>query len=142
MSRQEPSEEEIRAALDEQMRNITAEDVLLQSIVTFVNLAGRRLGLSGSPDELDLPQAALAIESTRALLPLVADDQAPSIRDALSQLQVAYAREARAGQPPPPPAPGAAAEAGAPGEPAPASTEADEAERAKARSRIWTPPGS
>ena len=125
----------MRAALEEQMRHITAEDVLLQSIVTFVNLAGRRLGLSGSRDDLDLPQAALAIESTRALLPLVPDEQAPSIRDALSQLQVAYAREARAGQAPPD-APAA------PPEPAPASSEPDEAERAKARAKIWTPPGS
>ena len=131
----------MRAALEEQMRHITAEDVLLQSIVTFVNLAGRRLGLSGSRDDLDLPQAALAIESTRALLPLVPDEQAPSIRDALSQLQVAYAREARAGAgasaPPPPPA--AAEPPPGPASPEPAD---DEAERAKARARIWTPPGS
>ena len=137
MSQQEPTEAEMRAALEEQMRHITAEDVLLQSIVTFVNLAGRRLGLSGSRDDLDMAQAALAIESTRALLPLVPDEQAPSIRDALSQLQVAYAREARAGQAPQ--APDAPA---APPEPAPASSEPDEAERAKARAKIWTPPGS
>jgi len=140
MSQQEPSEAEVRAALEEQMRHITAEDVLLQSIVTFVNLAGRRLGLSGSRDDLDLAQAALAIESTRALLPLVPDEQAPSIRDALSQLQMAYAREARAGQPAP--APGAPHTPEAPVEPAPPGADPDEAERAKARARIWTPPGS
>ena len=139
MSQPEPSEEEMRAALEEQMRHITAEDVLLQSIVTFVNLAGRRLGLGGPREDLDMEQAALAIESTRALLPLVPEEQAPSIRDALTQLQVAYAREARAGQQPPP---AATSTSGPPPEPAPARPDPDEAERAKARAKIWTPPGS
>ena len=41
----EPTEEEMRAALEEQMRNIRVEDVVLQTTATLINLAGRRVGL-------------------------------------------------------------------------------------------------
>jgi len=136
----EPSDEELRAALEEQMSRITVDDVLVQTAVTLINLGGRRLGLPGPegerpPEGRDLAQAQKAIEAARALVPLLpAEPQAP-IRDALSQLQMAFAREAQgAGQPPP--------EAG---EPPPAERPdepADDAERAKARSKIWTPPGT
>ena len=40
----EPTEEEMRAALEEQMRNIRVEDVVLQTTATLINLAGRRVG--------------------------------------------------------------------------------------------------
>jgi hypothetical protein len=131
----EPSDEELRAALEEQMRRITVDDVLVQTVVTLINLGGRRLGLPGPegppPEGQDLGQAKKAIEAARALLPLLpAEPQAP-IRDALSQLQMAFAREAQGvGEPPP--------EAGPP----PAEKGAEEADRAKARAKIWTPPGT
>jgi hypothetical protein len=122
------------------------DDVLVQTAVTLINLGGRRLGLPGPegppPEGQDLAQAQKAIDAVRALLPLLpAEPQAP-IRDALSQLQMAFAREAQGvGEPPPeagaPPAQGAP-EGGA----EPAGTDAEEAERAKARSKIWTPPGT
>jgi hypothetical protein len=151
MSQQEPSEEEMRAALEEQMRRITVQDVLVQTVVTLINLGGRRLGLAGPPEQAGEPdpeQARLAIEGARALVPLLPQeaDLGP-VRDALSQLQMAYAQLARAGsgseQPgnegepgtgQAKPAPEAAPEAAAPA--------ADDAERAKARSKIWTPPGA
>ncbi|HYZ70685.1 MAG TPA: hypothetical protein VE528_03400, partial [Thermoleophilaceae bacterium] len=97
-----PSDEEVQAALEEQLRRLSVHDVLLQTVVTLVNLAARRLGLTapaeGAEAEgggVDLEQARTAIEATRALLPLVPGDLGP-IRDALSQLQVAYARAAQA----------------------------------------------
>src|SRR3954453_18087812 len=94
MSRQEPSEEEMRAALEEQMRRITVQDVLVQTVVTLINLGGRRLGLAGPPGGgggRALEQARLAIEGARALVPLMPQeaDLGP-VRDALSQLQMAY----------------------------------------------------
>ena len=153
MSRQEPSEEEMRAALEEQMRRITVQDVLVQTVVTLINLGGRRLGLAGPPEqagETDLEQARLAIEGARALMPLLPQqgDLGP-VRDALSQLQMAYAQLARAGES------GGSEQQAEEGEPAaegqkPAteaapeasSSPADEAERAKARAKIWTPPGA
>src|SRR3954451_2545446 len=86
----QPSEEELRAALEEQMRRITVQDVLLQTVVTLVNLAGRRLTVE---EEKDVEQARLAIEAVRALLPLCPEDQVGPIKDALSQLQMLFARE-------------------------------------------------
>jgi hypothetical protein len=99
---QEFTEEEMRAALEEEMRRVTVDQVLLQSVVSLINLAGRRLGLApGSEGEKDLDQVRTAIDAVRALLPLLEEkvgaEDAGSIRNALSQLQMAYAREAGAG---------------------------------------------
>jgi hypothetical protein len=162
MSQQEPSEDELRAALEEQMRRITVQDVLIQTVVTLINLGGRRLGLAGPPEqagERDLEQARLAIEGARALVPLLPQeaDLGP-VRDALSQLQMAYAQlaaqpqsetAAGEGEPGSEPAGSAAAAPGVAGAPDPdraasgaTPSPADEAERAKARSKIWTPPGT
>jgi hypothetical protein len=92
MSEQQPSEEELRAALEEQMKKITVEDVLLQTVVTLVNLSGRRLTVE---DEKNVEQAKLGIEAVRALLPLCPQDQVGPIKDALSQLQMLFARESQ-----------------------------------------------
>lgn len=143
----EPSEEELRAALDEQMRNIRVEDVVLQTTATLINLAGRRLGLSAEPGEdasaeVDLQQAKLAIDGARALSPLCPPEQGEPIRQALSQLQIAFAQLTRA--------PGGAGVEGAPSGPVPEAEDDLEAaqkarqdeERAQARSKLWTPPGA
>ena len=136
MSQQEPSEEELRAALEEQMRRITVQDVLIQTVVTLINLGGRRLGLAGPPEQAgdkDVEQARLAIEGARALLPLLPQDQdLGPVRDALSRLQMAYVQESQGS-----PAPAEEQPGDAPQQPA-----EDDAERAKARSKIWTPPGT
>jgi hypothetical protein len=140
MSQQEPTEEEMRAALEEQMRHIRVEDVLVQTLVTLINLGARRLGLTGPPEdagETDLEQARLAIEGARALAALVPQEGLGQVRDALAQLQMAFVQATqgtaegspqRAGETAPPPADDAGAD--------------DEAERAKARSKLWTPPGT
>jgi hypothetical protein len=140
MSHQQPSEEELRAALEEEMRRLTPEDVIVQSVVTLVNLAGRKLGLAApkGDGEKDLDQARTAIEAVRALLPLVPEEPASPIREALSQLQMAYVRETEGGGEPP-----QEDQPSAPEQPAAKPQEAaEEAERAKARAKIWTPPGS
>jgi hypothetical protein len=134
-----PTEEELQAAFEEQMRRIRVEDVLLQTTVTLVNLGARRLGLAAAPGEdpsaeRDLDQARLAIDAVRALLPLCPQDQVEPIQQALAQLQMAYAREAQPGG-------GAPPQPGDQGQPAPAQSDED-AERAKARSKLWTPPGA
>ena len=140
MSQQEPNEDELRAALEEQMKRITVQDVLIQTVVTLINLGGRRLGLAGPPEqagEKDAEQARLAIEGARALAPLLPQEDLGPVRDALSQLQMAYVRETQGGG-------GEAAPAAPDDEPAAPAAGApdDEAERAKARAKIWTPPGS
>jgi hypothetical protein len=105
------SEEEaqLRAQLEEEMRRITVEDLLVQSVVSLVNLAGRRAGLApGTEGERDLSQVKTAIEAVSALLPLLERENAEAvrpIRDALAQLQMAYARETQGeGGPGAPPA--------------------------------------
>ena len=139
-----PTEEELRAAMEEQMRRIRVEDVVLQSVATLVNLAGRRLGLGGAEDERDLEQAKLAIDATRALVPMCPPDQQEAIRQALSQVQMAFAQAAQAGS-----AAGADESPGSspqsPGgqdEDAQQASSPEDAERARARSKIWTPPGA
>jgi hypothetical protein len=96
-------EEELRARLEEELKRITVRDVLLQTVVSLVNLAGQRLGLGeGGDDTRDLNQVRMAIEAVRALLPLLEEENAEQVRpvrDALSQLQMAYAREASAAGP-------------------------------------------
>lgn len=125
MSAQEPTDEELRAALEDQMRRITVPDVLVQTAVTLVNLGAQKLGEDG-----DLEQAKLAVEGVRALMPLLPEEVQTPVRDALSQLQMAFAREAQgAGEPPP--------DAAKPDE-----TPPEDEERAKARSKLWTPPGT
>src|SRR5215213_7986693 len=132
MSQQEPNEEELRAALEEQMKRIRVEDVLLQTILTLINLGARRLGLVGSEEEAgprDPEQARLAIEGARGLMGLVPQEQLGEIRDALSQLQMAYVQVTQ----------GEKTEDGEQkAEPQGQEAEA-EAERAKARAKIWTP---
>ncbi len=91
-----PSEEELRAAYEAEIKKIRVEQILLEQVVTLVNLGMRRTGLSpGTEDERDVEQVRLAIESIRALLPMIeqsAPPQAAAIRDALSQLQLAFVK--------------------------------------------------
>ena len=130
-----PSEEELRAALEEQMKHIRVDDVILQTVATLVNLAGRRLGMANDdPVERDVDQARQAIDAVRALLPMSPQEQLEPIKAALSQLQMVFAQQAQ--EP--------AGPAGA-GDQPPAAESPDaaaEAEREKARSKIWTPPGA
>ena len=111
MSEQQPSEEELRAAYEAEIKKLRVEDVVVQTVVSLINLGGRKAGLApGTEDELDLEQLRKAIDGAAALLPLVEQELGPDagqIRGALSQLQMAYARGS--GTPPPaasePPAP-------------------------------------
>jgi hypothetical protein len=96
MTRPEFTEEEI-AAIEAEMARLKVDDVLLQTLVTLINLGARKAGLAGEPGEApperDLEQTKQAIEGARALLPLLEDrhgkELAP-VKDALSRLQMAY----------------------------------------------------
>ncbi len=94
------TDEELRAAYEEQLAQIRVSDVLIQTIVSLLNLGGRKSGLAGGPEaqaEKDPEQLRQAIEGVRALLPLVEAELGPDagqLRDVLAQLQMAYAREA------------------------------------------------
>ena len=121
---QQPSEEEVRAALEEQLKHLTVDDMLIESAVSLVNLGGRRAGLApGTEDERDLEQLRRAVEAVRALLPLLEQgkhaDQLGPLRDALARLQMAYAQGAGA-QPQPQEPPEAPKEQEKPEGPGPA----------------------
>ena len=140
------SEEELRA-LEAEMDRITVDDVLLQTIVSLLNLGARKAGLGASPGEgppPDLEQVRQAIEGARALLPLVEarhGDKLGPVRDTLSRLQMLYAQAA--GQAPPPGEEPAAPEPAASQEPAaepdaeaPRTGEPGPAQRS---GRLWVP---
>jgi hypothetical protein len=106
----EPSEEQLRAAYEAELSRLSTADVMAQAVVSLLNLGARRLapaggdqgGTPGAQPERDLEQARDAIDAVRALLEILErrlpHELAP-LRDALSRLQMAYAREVGAGAP-------------------------------------------
>jgi hypothetical protein len=114
---QGPSEEELRAQLEEEIRKVRVEDVVLQSAVSILNLSARRIA---KDDERDLEQAKVGIDAARALVDLVNADAQPQLRQAISELQVLYAKHA--------------GEESAP--------EQESSEQPKGDSDLWTPPGT
>jgi hypothetical protein len=139
----QPTEDELRAAYEAEIKKIRIEQVVLEQVVTLINLGMRRTGLApGTEDERDLDQVRLAIEAIRVQLPLIeqsAPEQVGPIRDALSQLQLAYVRLGGS----PSDAPAAATSPGASGDPPPgAPAPADrpgEPGAAQRSSRLWIP---
>lgn len=149
----QPSEQEMRAALEAQMKRLRVEEVLLSAVADLVNLGMRRVGVvPGTEDERDLEQARVAIESVRALGPVLeaaVPEQAKPVRDALAQLQLGFvqAGEASAAAPadaPQDPAGGNTAPApGAETDPSPpAGGDAEDPEApgpAQRSGRLWVP---
>ena len=131
------SEEELRQ-IEAEMQRISVDDVLLQTLVTLLNLAARKAGLATPPGEEgpppDLEQMGQAIEGARALLPLVEKrhaEQIGPVRDTLSQLQMAYTQLAQgAGGP----APEGGGEAPPEGQPKEGGTGP-----AQSSGRLWVP---
>jgi hypothetical protein len=143
-----PDEEEMRARLEEELSKITVRDVLVQTVVTLINLGGQRLGLSESTKAATDPeQTRIAIEAVRGLLPLLEAEeggaqQVKPVRDALAQLQMAYAQVAGTAAPPAQEPTGAAEgeaagpKTGDPGQQPPAGG------GARSSGRLWVPPGT
>jgi len=134
------SDEELRAAYEAELARIRVDDVLIQTVVSLLNLGARRAGLTDAADgeEPDFEQVRLAIEGARALLPLVEPTLGPDVkqvRDALSQLQLAYARS---GAKPPAGAP-AAAGAGAPQDAPKEPPKPGDPDSAVSSGRLWVP---
>ena len=135
----QPSEEELRAAYEAEIKKLRVEDVVIQTVVSLVNLGGRKAGLApGTEDERDLEQLRIAIEASRALLPLVEQELGPDagqVRNALSQLQVAYAQGAQEGG-----GPGETPPSSGEGEPDAASQQEEPGTGpAQSSGRLWVP---
>jgi len=100
----EPTEEELRAAYEAELSRITTTDVIAQAVISMLNLGARRLGLTGEgpgegAGERDLEQVRDAIDACRALIEILErriPADMPPLKDALSRLQMAYAKEVQA----------------------------------------------
>ena len=106
------------------LRKVRVQDLLLESVASILNLSARRIS---KVDERDLEQARLGIDVVRAVLDLLEPGPREQVREALSQVQMLYAREAKGG---------GAEEPAQPTEPGP------EEPQAKRPSGLWTPPGT
>lgn len=138
---QNMTEDELRAAYEQEIKRVRVEHIVLENIVTLVNLGMRRTGLmAGTEDEKDLGQVQLAIESVSALLPQIdtaAPEQAAPIREALSQLQMAYVQASTEAQ-----ASGSGPDGSAGGQGGAASspsTQTPQAGPAQQSGRLWVP---
>jgi len=137
LSRPELTEEQLRA-IEEQMAKLTPDDIMLDALVSLINLGARKARPDLPPGEAegrDLAQARQAIDGARALLGQVEARHAAElgqVREALSQLQMVYVQLAGgAAQAPEAPAAGEEkpAEPPAAGDPGPAQRSG----------RLWVP---
>ncbi|HKG37284.1 MAG TPA: hypothetical protein VKA89_12695 [Solirubrobacterales bacterium] len=133
----QPTEEEVRAALEEQMKQVRVEDLVLQSVASLINLTARRIA---KEDERDLDQARVGIEAVRALSGLLPEEAAGQVRQALSELQMLYARESGGGGE----EPAQGGETQPPGEPPkpPPGAQQPPGGGGDRPSGLWTPRGS
>jgi len=128
-----PSEEELRAQLEEEIRRVTVQDVVLQSVVSILNLSARRIA---KEDERDLEQAKVGIDAGRALVDLVKPEAQGQLRQAISELQLLYAQQAEGGS---------SGDEGSGGEQEPGGEGGPEQGTSgppKGDSGLWTPPGT
>ena len=90
-----PEPDEFAARLEEELKRVKISDVLVQTLYTLSSLGYHKLGT----EHRDLPQARLAIDSLRALLPVL-KGEAPAevVRDfeqVVANMQLAYAAAAK-----------------------------------------------
>ena len=86
------SEEELLEQLETDLKKLKVSDILVQTVFTVSSLGYRRLG----EDDRNLEQARLAIESLRALLPVlkgaVPDQVTRDFEQLVANMQLAYAK--------------------------------------------------
>jgi hypothetical protein len=84
-------DEELLRKVEEQLRELKVSDVLIQTVYTVSSLGWHKL----SSTDRDLEQAKLAIDSIRAVLPLLADAMPAEAKRDMDQMvanmQLAYA---------------------------------------------------
>jgi hypothetical protein len=133
-SAQGVDEAELQRRLEEQLRKVRVQDLLLESVASILNLTARRIA---KEDERDLEQGRVGIEAVRSLLELLEPGPREQVREALSQVQMLYAREAQGGGGEP-----GGAEPG--GEPSPAggAEGGEQGPKVERPSGLWTPPGT
>ncbi|HXR29181.1 MAG TPA: hypothetical protein VN772_06335 [Solirubrobacteraceae bacterium] len=157
---QAPSEAELRAAYEAELSRITVVDMMSQAAVSLLNIAARRLGPRPGAEQdpgagaagvaRDLEQVRDGIDGVRALLEILErriPQEVRPLRDALSQLQMAYAAEVRGaeGRPQatadaePAQAAGESGQPGAEGQQPDAAAQGPGPGPAEASGRLWVP---
>ncbi len=146
----EPTPEEMAAAFAYRLGRTPVRDVLLQTMATFADMAGIRLGLGPEGDgPKDLEQARQAIEGLRAMHAVAEEQlgvaQTRPFKEPLAALQLRYAHAVEEQS-----AKSASAEgeegAGKSRSDAPVPPASGDATRepggGEAASRLWVPPGT
>jgi hypothetical protein len=138
-AQRQPTAEELAAIVAEQLSRTSVRDLLLQTMATFTDMAGIRLGFGPAGEGArDLTQARQAIEALRGLIEVAERElgaaQARPFREPLAALQMAYARAVEG----PSSEEGEGGE-GAGGGPSPGSGGRPPDDPA---SRLWVPPGT
>jgi hypothetical protein len=92
-------QERLAAELAEELRKLRVEDVLVNTLLTVSSVGYRRLGLTeDTREDRDLEQARLAIETMRALTPVVEQvipaELVADFTSSVANLQLAYAKAA------------------------------------------------
>lgn len=95
----EHDQEQLARELEEQLKALRIEDVLVQTLVTISSIGFRRVGLSqDTREDRDLQQTQIAIEAMEALAPVLERflpaQLASDFKGSTSQLKLAYARAA------------------------------------------------
>ena len=92
---EQPSDEELLQQVEEELKKLKVSDLLVQMLYTVSSLGYRKL----SAEDRDLEQARLAIETLRAVLPVlegtIGDDVMRDFRQVAANLQLAYAEAAK-----------------------------------------------
>ena len=87
----QPGDEELLQQVEEELKKLRVSDLLVQMLYTVSSLGYRKL----SEQDRDLDQAKLAIETLRAVLPVlegaVGDDVLRDFRQVTANLQLAFA---------------------------------------------------
>jgi hypothetical protein len=88
----QPTDEELRDQLEAELKKLKVADILVQTLFTVSSLGFHRL----TSEDRDLDQARLAIETIRALVPLltgaVPEQLTRDLEQTLASLQLAYAK--------------------------------------------------
>jgi hypothetical protein len=87
-----PEQEAMLRQMEEEMRRVSVQDLLAQSVVSILNLTHRRIA---KEDEQDLEQARVGIEAVDALAAHLEEPAEREVRNALSQIRVLYAKVAQ-----------------------------------------------
>jgi hypothetical protein len=92
-------EEQLARELAEELRKLKVEDVVISVLIQISSIGYRRLGLTEeTKDDRDLGQAKLAIDTMKALTPVLEEvvpaDLVRDFNQSVANLQLAYAQAA------------------------------------------------